>query len=105
TRRRPRARSPPRWPSSTGSTEAGSSLPIPASASAAGQPPQIDKDDPASVWGVRTRYPRLFRLRTRALLLLTAVLGLCPPAGARAEEEAPSLTHALFLEKTAHDPE
>ena len=39
--------------------------------------------------------------------LLAAVVALlgAPAGGARAEEETPSLTRALFLEKTAHDPE
>ena len=47
------------------------------------------------------------RVLARLPLLLTCALALggVVPAGARAEEEAASLTRALFLEKTAHDPE
>src|SRR5204863_1469082 len=82
TPRPPRARSPPRWPR--------------------GRRPRNRPPRPPCLAGILGR----FRMRPRLLLLLTAVLALCgSPAGARAEEEAPSLTRALFLEKTAHDPE
>jgi tetratricopeptide (TPR) repeat protein len=67
-------------------------------------------NDPASVLPARGRYPRppVKRSRpSRPALVLWAVLALwgAVPGGARADEDAPSLTHALFLEKTAHDPE